>query len=114
MNQRVFSVLSGRYMDMPDKAKDKAKPTEQPDQSAIISDLRAQLAAMTVKCQAAEDRASSAERRLDEALQSARALAAMPKLEVKPSAYDVRVTSRDANGRLENIEVIPKKTSRLT
>jgi hypothetical protein len=111
---KVYSILAGGYVDMPDKAKGGAKSAV-PSVAAEIADLRVALATAEVRATAAEDHARELASRLA-AAESALAVERSrprpaPVVNVsagEPAAYEVVVTDRDDKGRLKKLSMVPR------
>lgn len=111
---KVYSILAGDYVDMPDKAKGGAKSAA-PDVASEIAGLRAQLATAEARAIAAEARAAELTSRLA-AAESALAVERSrprpaPVVNVpagEPAAYEVVVTDRDDKGRLKKFSLMPR------
>lgn len=107
---KVYSILAGDYVDMPDKAKGGAKSSA-PD----VTDLRVALATAEARAIAAEDRVRELASRLA-AAESAIAVERSrprpaPVVNVpagEPAAYEVVVTDRDDKGRLKKLSLMPR------
>lgn len=126
MNQRVYSILAGGDIPKPAVTEPRggganyAQVVE--DLGVMIKELRAQLAECDAARQAAEAKASALdaanakvadlEQRLAVATAACKtaAPAAGKAHDMKPTAYEVRVTDRDAEGRLSRMELLPAGT----
>ena len=111
---KVYSILAGGYVDMPDKAKGGAKPAA-PDVAAEIADLRVALATAEARATAAEARAAELTSRLAAAESALAVERSRPRPApvvnapaVEPAAYEVVVTDRDEKGRLKKLALIPR------
>lgn len=111
---KVYSILAGDYVDMPDKAQAGAKHVAL-DMPAVIADLRVALATAEARAIAAEDRGRELATRLA-AAESALAVERSrprpaPIVNVpagEPAAYEVIVTDRDDKGRLKKLSLMPR------
>ena len=107
---KVYSILAGDYVDMPDKAKGGAKSVAQ-----NVTDLRVALATAEARATAAEDHARELASRMA-AIESALAVERSrprpaPVVNVpagEPAAYEVVVTDRDDKGRLKKLSLMPR------
>lgn len=110
-----LSTLTGGMVNIPDALPDS------PDLATQIADLRVQLATAEAQRDAEKRRADEAEERCrtaniatqaanDRATQLAGQMGAAPVVQIPPSdpvAYDVIVTKRDGDDRLERLKIIP-------
>ena len=111
---KVYSILAGGYVDMPDKSKGGAKLAAQ-DVAAEIADLRVALATAEARATAAEARAAELTSRLAAAESALAVERSRPRPApvvnapaVEPAAYEVVVTDRDDKGRLKKLSLTPR------
>lgn len=111
---KVYSILAGGYVDMPDKAKGGAKPAAH-DVAAAIADLRVALATAEARAIAAEDRGRELATRLAAAESALAVERSRPRTApvvnapaAEPAAYEVVVTDRDDKGRLKKLSLMPR------
>lgn len=123
--QKMFNQLGAQLIESEERrqvAEDEANKLR-----AQIAAIEARLTASNEKLTVAESRIMAAEKKTQEKrvqvtditkkMDAMRAeimrLVVQPP-PAKPLAYDVRVTGRDEKGRLANLELLPKVSSRLT